>query len=108
MGFIEQISSGSPSTFREAGRRPPPSFLSSLSIIVVQQLPCPCRALRRAQARRPVNATDRYLSISTAIEHLSVSVVAPRLSCCYNGRMRQTLFVHPDSPCSRVTHVEVE
>jgi hypothetical protein len=22
--------------------------------------------------------------------------------------MRQTLFVHPDSPCSRVTHVEVE
>src|SRR6202023_2046083 len=34
MGFSEQISSGSPSTFREAGRRSPPSVLSSLSIVV--------------------------------------------------------------------------
>jgi hypothetical protein len=39
MGFIEPISSGSPSTFREADRRSPPSVLSSLSIVVPQQLP---------------------------------------------------------------------
>ena len=63
-----------------------PSALSKFS-----NCPALCRALRRAQARRPVNATDRRLSILTAIERLSVSVVAARLSYCYNGRMRQTL-----------------
>jgi hypothetical protein len=30
------------------------------------------------------------------------------LSYRYNGRMRQTLKVHPDSLCSAVTHIEVE
>jgi hypothetical protein len=50
--------------------------------------------------------TDRGLSISTAIEPEASLVLW--LSCRYNGRMRQTLKLHPDSLCSAVTHIEVE
>jgi hypothetical protein len=50
--------------------------------------------------------TDRSLSISTAIEHEASLVLW--LSYRYNGRMRQTLKLHPGSLCSAVTHIEVE
>src|ERR1700736_3598339 len=74
MGFIEQISSGSPSTFREAGRRPPPSVLSSLSIVVPQQPLCPasgasaragtkaskCKLTAVCQSRQPLSLKRLY------------------------------------------------
>src|ERR1700730_402587 len=39
---------------------------------------------------------------------MASNVALLRLSYRYNGRMRQTLKVHPDSLCSAVTHIEVE
>jgi hypothetical protein len=50
--------------------------------------------------------TDRNLSISIAVEPGASLVL--RLSYRYNGRMRQTLKLHPDSLCSTATHIEVE
>src|SRR5580700_8671752 len=74
MGFSEHISSGSPSTFREAARRPPPSDLSSLSIVVPQQLPAPasgassrsgtkvskCKPTAVCQSRQPLSLKRLY------------------------------------------------
>src|ERR1700720_5030353 len=74
MGFIEQISSGSLSTFREADRRSPPSVLSSLSIVVPQQLPAPasgassragtkaskCKLTAVCQSRQPLSLKRLY------------------------------------------------
>ncbi|MGH9675458.1 MAG: DOMON-like domain-containing protein [Candidatus Acidiferrum sp.] len=50
--------------------------------------------------------TDLSMSISIAVEPEASLVL--RLSYRYNGRMRQTLKLHPASPCSAVTHIEVE
>jgi hypothetical protein len=72
--IIEQISSGSPSTVREDGRRPPPSVLSSLSIVVPQQLPAltsgassragtkvsKCKLTKVCQPRQPLSLKRLY------------------------------------------------
>jgi hypothetical protein len=50
--------------------------------------------------------TDRSLSISIAVEPEASLVLW--LSYRYNGRMRQTLKLHPDSLRSAVTYIEVE
>ena len=50
--------------------------------------------------------TDRSLSISIAVEPEAFLVL--RLSYRYNGRMRQTLKLHPDTLCSTVTYIEVD
>jgi hypothetical protein len=50
--------------------------------------------------------TDRSLSISIVVEPEASLVL--QLSYRYNGRMRQTLKLHPDSLRSAVTYIEVE
>ena len=64
MGLIEQISSGSPSTFRGLRRRPPPSLLSSLNIAVSRRSHAQCPSRRVGVSRRIVSRRFAFFRVA--------------------------------------------
>ena len=110
MGFSEQISSGSPSTFREASRRSPPSVLSSLSIVVPQHcrtsvtdpLPSEERVFCLNQFHNFVDADGRVLPLLAEDEFRHIGFPEPGSWRVFSRRLVFALRRPAKQPYSRL------
>src|SRR5580700_8965914 len=106
MGFSEQISSGSPSTFREAGRRSPPLVLSSLSIVVPQHcrtsvtdpLPSEERVFCLNQFHNFVDADGRVLPLLAEDEFRHIGFPEPGSWRVFSRRRLRVPLADRSSP----------